>query len=474
MIHIGASAVPLAARERFALDTLLDHSRILRTDDAAADVVQLLVHDEREPTALQKLAARSWEPIVTDGAVHLSIDVIRLVADFVVARDEQHTTAADRHDRVPSSANALVQQGLERSPVVSYAAQGIRRAAALASRRRIVRLLPAWPDGHRWAAALTHDLDVVQWWPVFTALRLAELLRSGAAGDAVRTSVAAGRALFGDPVVRAAMELLEVERSAGVRSTWFVLCGAPSIATFVAGDLTYRPDHPRTRSLLDAILRAHDEIGLHGSFATADDAETMRSQRASLRGLTGRDVAGVRQHFLRMRPPTTQRAMTAAGFSYDATFGFADRNGFRLGVADIVEGWDDLRGERLSLDLVPLAWMDRALSKYRGIQRASAWVDDALELAATCRDVEGLWVGLWHPNLTPALGYPDAPREYRRLVARLADEPSPYVATLDEMVRWRRDRRRLRAHRVAPDGRIEIEPASGITLFDETGRAVAL
>src|SRR5256885_6263019 len=35
--------------------------------------------------------------------------------------------------------------------------------------------------------------------------------------------------------------LLETERQHGVLSTWFVLCGTPTLATMRAGDLTYRP-----------------------------------------------------------------------------------------------------------------------------------------------------------------------------------------------------------------------------------------
>ena len=47
----------------------------------------------------------------------------------------------------------------------------------------------------------------------------------------------------------------------------------------------------------------------------------------------------------------------------------------------------------------------------------------------SCRRAEGLWVGLWHPNLTAALGFPGAPAAYERLVAALAAE-RPYMAPL--------------------------------------------
>jgi hypothetical protein len=164
----------------------------------------------------------------------------------------------------------------------------------------------------------------------------------------------------------------------------------------------------------------------------------------------GANRAGVRQHYLRMWPGPTQRAMRTAGFTYDATFGFPDRNGFRLGSADIVPS-----SFAEGLDEVPLVWMDRALSKYRGIEDPNAWVDDALELAATARGVEGLWVGLWHCNLTPPLGYPGAPAAYTRLLAEIMRE-SPYIATLDRLVAWRRARRGVRATAVAPDGRCSL------------------
>ena len=67
------------------------------------------------------------------------------------------------------------------------------------------------------------------------------------------------------------------------------------------------------------------------------------------------------------------------------------------------------RGKRLSRSTCfPLIWMDRALSKYAGVEEAGRWIDDGLELARECKAVEGAWVGLWHPNTTEALGFPGA------------------------------------------------------------------
>ena len=129
---------------------------------------------------------------------------------------------------------------------------------------------------------------------------------------------------------------------------------------------------------MSAVRAGGHEIGLHGSFATSEEPRLFAEQRARLATLTGSTVEGVRQHYLRMRPGTTPRDMADAGFVYDSTAGFADRNGFRLGVADLLPAWDDAHNAALPLDEVPFTWMDRALSKYRGIERPDAWIDDAL------------------------------------------------------------------------------------------------
>ena len=436
MLRFSPVALALEPPLRYGLDVLVDQSRVLVVDDLAADVVTLDV----DPTP--------GAPDYTVSEAKVTVATSALVRALLVAgaEAEAQSSARDRYGRVPSSANPLVIDHSERRPVVSEAAVALRERVREAAGYRCVRVLAPWPDGKRWAAAFTHDVAVVAGWPAFTALRLVELLRKGELARAGRVIRAALGAIGRDPAWQGMADVLTAEREAGVVSTWFLLCGTPTLSTWRAGDLTYSPEAPVVKRLLDALAAAGHEVGLHGSFATYDNADVFAEQRRRL----GAARAGVRQHYLRMWPGPTQRAMRTAGFTYDATFGFPDRNGFRLGSADIVPGW-----LAEGLDEVPLVWMDRALSKYRGIEDPNAWIDEALELAATARAVEGLWVGLWHCNLTPPLGYPDAPAAYARLLAEVMRE-SPYVATLDRLVAWRRARRAVRATAVAPDGRCSL------------------
>ena len=480
MIALPVDAGALPPLARYGLDVLVDLSRLLPAPEHAG-AVRLRVHDGGSgvtpaATDLAGWMARDWTLRPGEGELSVHADALAVLGAVAGMADEQRSTARDRFDRVPSSENRLVRTSLERQAVVSRTARSLRELVVRAAGRRRVLVAVPWPDGRRWAAAFTHDLDAVAAWPVFTALRLLELARKGELATGARAAGAALAAVGRAPLRRAAREVLAEERRHRIRGTWFVICGTPTLRTMRRGDVTYTPESTAARRILELVAADGHEIGLHGSFDTADADDLFTAQRQRLEHVTRDTVAGVRQHYLRMRLGPTHRAMEAAGFAYDSTGGFADRNGFRHGVADVLPTWDDAAGRALALDEVPFVWMDRALSKYRGVEDPAAWVDDALELAAECRAVEGLWTGIWHPNLAPALGYPGAPAAYARLTREVV-AGAPYVAPLRELVAWRAARRSLRVAEAAPDGgalRVAAADGAGVplTLEDADGRPV--
>lgn len=485
MLAIDPQSVPLGPAEQFALELLLDLSRVVRfvggAEHGAADVATLRIV-ESDPATLRACIDSRWLLQCTDGCVTIPRGALRVVADVAGAVAEQRSKERDRYARVPSTVNALVAAGLERAPVVSLAAVALRRALLECAGRRPIRLLAPWPEGRRWAVAMSHDLDAVAPWPAFTALRLVELIRKSEIGQAASVVAAASGALLGDPIWKGVQELLAAEHEHGVRSTWFILCGTPTMATRRAGDLTYLPESRAARRIIRAVGDAQHEIGLHGSFATYDDTTRFREQRTRLERITSTAPAGVRQHYLRMRPGASQRAMSAAGFAYDSTFGFSDRNGFRLGVADVLPAWLDSgegewgSGEPAGIEEVPFTWMDRALSKYQGVESPQAWVEDAIELAGACRAVDGLWTGIWHPNLTAPLGFPGAQEAFRTLLSSLMRE-SPFAAPMSDLVSWRRVRREARARALRADGSVVLDTPSAspwpLALEDRDGLLVA-
>ena len=472
MIRVEIDQNRLQPAERYGLEVLLDLSRLLVAERAECDLVRLT----RVDRASAGSAAADLSPQAAlergQGEVRVTAAALRAIAEVAGAGLEQRTPARDRHGRVPATENPLVAAGQSREPVVSKLAVELRRSVLAVAGRRPVRSLAPWPNGHRWAAVITHDLDVVDWWGLVPILRLAQLSMKGSWDLVARIARAARRNVGRDPVARGVHAMLQLEAYHGIRATWFVICAPATLRSMAAGDSTYRADGPAARRILSALTQAGHEIGLHGSFATADDAKRLAGQRRMLGRLANTPVTGVRQHFLRMRPGRTQEHMVEAGFEYDATWGFADRNGFRLGVADVVPAWNSGREAILPLDLLPLVWMDRALSKYAGIEEPGRWIEDARELVRECRRVEGAWVGLWHPNTMEALGFPGAEPAFVSLLQTLADD-RPYFGSAQKLVQWRRFRRSVRAARVTADGRVLLTTTAGhrtmIALEDESG-----
>ena len=193
----------LTPAERFALEVLLDLTTVLRCG-TAGDVVRVVVVGDAHDVTCASLRAREWGIATGDGMVTVERSLLRFVADVAGAESEQRSTVADRYGRVPATDTRPVREGFEREPVVSVIATALAARARAAAGRRAFRFVDPWPKGKRWAAALTHDLDVVEWWPAFTLLRVAELVRHGRLLRAARVVAAASR-VGRDPVVWSAL-----------------------------------------------------------------------------------------------------------------------------------------------------------------------------------------------------------------------------------------------------------------------------
>ena len=446
-----ASGTP---RQRFGLERLVDLSRLLPADPSLPGVLRLRLDSAAPVPDLAAMArgAAAWAE--SSGEMVIAPVTLELITDIVSADAEQRSLLNDQHQRVPPGENALVRASLERDLVLQQVAARFRESVIRAAAGRPIRLLAPWPGGHRWAVGLSHDLDIVALWPLFSALRVTELVRHKSLGRALTTLAAAIGWTARDPVTSGVASILAQEKDTdSAPSTWFVLCGTPTWQTFRAGDLTYLPESHRAREIFTTLKSAGHELALHGSFETSRRTEAFAEQRARLGTLTGQPPLGVRQHFVRLRPGATHLAMAQAGFRYDATMGFSDRNGFRLGVADVVPCWNCAERVVTGPDLVPFAWMDRAMSKYSGIEDPDRWIADGMFLANRCRDVEGMWAGIWHPNLIAPLGYPGASAAYGRMLMELR-ESNPWFATHGELVAWRQARRSAMAVGIDGSGRV--------------------
>jgi len=306
-------------------------------------------------------------------------------AFFHLARIEERGAPRDRHGRFFASSSCLdpLDPPLERL-------------------RRELGLPMPWYGTARFVVALTHDVDVPWRWTRIGVRGAAARLKGHAlarrAGPAAHEARALARVpvhkLRGsDPNWRFA-EIVAEEREHGGSSTFYVMAGHGHRADGAAPE-SYDRLRPR---VVESIVEAGAEVGLHGSYLAAEDLERLARERAVLAQLDG-PLIGHRYHYLRVDPQRNLVPLARIGFHYDTSLGFPDALGFRAGIAHPFRPWDFERNAPADLVEVPLAVMDATLAeeRYEGLSAAAAKLPIFALLDWAAEHGGGFSI-LWHPE----------------------------------------------------------------------------
>ena len=265
-----------------------------------------------------------------------------------------------------------------------------------------------WPNASPLAVCLTHDVDNISR-PLGHVWKLRDRF----------SSIDMLGAFFGRSLHNNLRLVASAEEGRGFRSSFY----------FMSSE--YPLD--QVRKVTDLITRDGWEIGLHGDFGTHDSLERMDEAVAKLTAALGVKPAGVREHYLRFDFPKTWEIMEDAGFEYDTTVGFADRLGFRVGLATPFHppaaDW-----RPLPLLELPLTLMETTLWGY--LKRTEEQgLEDTLAMMKAVEKVEGLFTLLWHQESVRMRGG----RVYWKVLDALKRKGC-YVATGAQIARWWRAR----------------------------------
>lgn len=342
-------------------------------------------------------------------------------AFFHLARIEELDAPRDEHGRFAASSSCLdpLDPPVER----------LRRGLGLEP--------PRW-RGARFAVALTHDVDVPWRWTRLgvkgSAARLKSHVLARRRGPAAREA----RALAAMPLHRLRGtdpnwrfgEILAAEREHGATSTFFLLAGHGDRHDGASPEV-YQRLRPR---LVGAILEGGGEVGLHGSYLAARDAERLAAEVRALEEL-GAEVRGQRYHYLRLDPHANLAPLASLGLRYDTTLGFPDAPGFRAGIAQPFRPWDVDSDRPLDLLEIPLAAMDVTLGeeRYLGLSAHEA-EGRLLALLDYAAEHGGGFSILWHTDRFD----PGTARGWDRLYLRLLDavgERGGVCLSADELAR---------------------------------------
>lgn len=193
-------------------------------------------------------------------------------------------------------------------------------------------------------------------------------------------------------------ELLDLERSSGIRSTFHFYADArPRNVRRWLFDPGYDIAEERITRFIEKLVDLGFNVGLHPGYETWEQSTAIRAQREYLARFCEKPIHDCRQHWLRFSWSTTWPAQQAAGLRSDTTLMFNDRPGFRNAAAIAWHPWKPASSEALELTARPTVLMDSHLFDYQILnseERCSQirfWLEE-------CRAVRGQGALLWHPH----------------------------------------------------------------------------
>lgn len=386
--------------------------------------------------------------------VGAQVDVTDVLVDRfweMLSRGEESHGPFDRHGNYEHTDSKLAHLDLLEQPPLHD------EIAALTA--RVDGALPRWPNGHRFAACLTHDVDRIVTCPWRERLRQCGVMR-GHTSPLQLTRWYGGSLLYGLRAMTGGNNVkpydfwLEEEGRHGFHSTFFVLPEALEQPTVY--DQFYRYNDMieldgRRMTFGEAsreMVKRGWEIGLHGSYTSAYDAAILSTEKAQLEIMLEQPVTAVRQHYLRFHIETTPQVQSRAGFQVDSTLGYSQTIGCRTGMA-FPFFWPGL-----DLLQVPLIIQDVGLlrnqyggllrNQHEGLLRSNGRHSNTLQQAMARAEVlirriaeaGGVVTLSWHTH-------PDSPGAYPcyRALLDLVSDLNGWGCSLGELNAWWRQRR---------------------------------
>jgi hypothetical protein len=326
-------------------------------------------------------------------------DILGLTYWMLTRLEEIGRTDLDSHQRFPATSSHAYKHGYLERPIIDewliILGQVIQRV---------------WPGlelkQHEFSMKVSHDVDR----PSRYGFRPLKHLVRAMAGDVLKYQNFKGALIA--PWVRLTTKrqlhpadpfntfewLMDVSEANKLASAFYFICGR----THPSKDADYEPEHPAIRNLMRRIHERGHEIGLHPSYGTFQKPDLIKLEADRLKQICSEEGIqqsewGGRMHYLRWEQPTTLRAWSDAGMSYDSTMGYADHPGFRCGTCHEYSAFDSVLQEPVNLKIRPLIVMEGTIfsPKYLGLEQSRA-AERFSSLKVCCENVGGQFVILWH------------------------------------------------------------------------------
>jgi hypothetical protein len=367
----------------------------------------------------------------------LSADLILSAFSLISCMEEYDSPFLDKHGRFDESHSFLIRKSLHTRPLINEYLLIIKQLIMMIL---LYLRCPSiskslFPDGRDWGICISHDVDVMNFWQLYSLWLLFTTMKA----ISIRKALPILLSLFKNfyKIHHAAEILLHIcqlESNMGLRSTNFFFAREVPLREALKAGIAYDGNARYMKSIISRLHKGGHEISLHGSYNSYNDEKSLREEKLYLSQALGNEIRGIRQHFLRFKVPDSWSAQYDAGLLYDSSIGFYSTNGFRAGCCFPYVPYDSKGNEKIDILEIPLVLMDRSYAKYQNRDFNHAKLD-ILELLRVVRINRGFGSILWHSHSHDLFGLEGSERLYLLILRYLSDNRA-YSPTMSEFLDW--------------------------------------
>lgn len=183
---------------------------------------------------------------------------------------------------------------------------------------------------------------------------------------------------------------LEIARKYQLKQIYFFLVG-----DYGEYDKNIPVEGSRNFQSLIKSIADYAEVGVHPSYASNSNKDTLRKEIRRLSKVLKSEVVKSRQHFLKVTFPNTYRNLLEFDIQEDFSMGYASEIGFRASICSSFNFYDLDMDVSTKLKLTPFMLMDGTMKDYMKLSPEDA-ISRAKLLIDEVKAVNGTFITLWH------------------------------------------------------------------------------
>jgi len=292
-----------------------------------------------------------------------------------------------------------------------------------------------WPNGKKFAVCLTHDVDrVKKTYQYFTRFfRFLSRFQIMKAINEIKNSLVLLDKIENNPYW-GFERLIELENQYGVKSTFFFLNEYGKVKLFDRQTWKlylgrYSLKSPDIVKIIKRLDSDGFDIGLHGSYNSFLNKNLLKTEKYDLECVLGKEINGIRQHYLNLEIPKTWLIHEELGIKYDLTYGYRNRD-----VFDNTHYYPFFPFYKSSFLVIPLSIMDSDLTSNNIDLNDNVW-EECVGMVNNVENIGGVLTLNWHQERCNDMEFANNFSLYEDIL-KMCLEKDAWIASAYDIYNW--------------------------------------